>query len=80
VAVDNTQPAVDLGEEDDAFARRRAAGERRLISVSSCVVRSVHEELLEAYEDRAASGTDDPALDALLESIDGEIRGAEERR
>jgi hypothetical protein len=78
MAPDDAQPSIDLGEDDDAFIQRRAAEERQLISKSSCVVRSVHEELLEAYEDRAAAGTDDPTLGALLERIDRKIRGAEE--
>jgi hypothetical protein len=80
MALDKTRPVLDLGEDDDAFAQRRAAEERQQIAKSSCVVRSVHEELLEAYEDRAAAGTDDPPLDDLLERIDVEIRGTQEKR
>jgi hypothetical protein len=81
MAPDDTRPPIDLGEDDAAFAQRRAVEERQQIAKSSCMVRSVHEELLEAYEDRAAAGADEPAaLDAMLHIIDVESRRAERRR
>jgi hypothetical protein len=59
------------GESEEGFLLRRAAGERRKIAETSCMVRSVHEELLETYEERlkeAEAGT--AALQAIVRRID----------
>jgi hypothetical protein len=71
MSFDNPRASIDLGESDEAFTRRRAAEERLKIAETSCMVRSVHEELLETYQDRAvASAGDAAAIDALLHRID----------
>jgi hypothetical protein len=44
--------AIQPGESDEAYLRRRAGKERQLMSETSYMVRSVHEELAEEYQER----------------------------
>lgn len=58
------------GESDEAYLRRRAGEERQQMVETSCMVRSVHEELAEGYEERleeAAAVTAD--LEALIKAV-----------
>ncbi|MDO6414117.1 hypothetical protein Q4F19_06970 [Sphingomonas sp. BIUV-7] len=51
---------------------RRADEERQKVAETSCMVRSVHEELLETYEAHAAEAAgQSEAINALLDTIDG---------
>ena len=57
-------------ESEEAFLHRRAAEERRRMDETSCMVRSVHEELAEGYEERGhAARAEGDALRDLALSI-----------
>jgi len=67
-------PVFGPAEDEASFMLRRAEDERRKIAASSCVVRSVHEDLLEAYEERAAVEDKKAAeLADLLSRVDGAV-------
>jgi Rad3-related DNA helicase len=69
--IDDPLSSLGLQEDDDTFTRRRVEEERRKTAETSCMVRSVHEDLLESYEDRAAAAIAASAtLEGLLDQID----------
>jgi hypothetical protein len=62
----NDLAALQLGESDEAYLRRRAGEERQQMAETSCMVRSVHEELAEEYEQRLR---DAASVTASLEAL-----------
>ena len=61
---------MQLDEDEEAFLKRRAADERQKMAETSCIVRSVHDEMLELYEERLADAeAETAALRALTDRI-----------
>jgi hypothetical protein len=58
--------AIQSGESDEAYLRRRADEERQQMAETSCMVRSVHEEFAEEYEERLQAAEE---VTASLESL-----------
>ena len=59
------------GEDEEAFLKRRLEDERQKMAETSCVVRGVHDELADLYEDRLAEAeAETRALEALTARID----------
>ncbi len=59
-----------MDEDDQAFLHRRAEEERARMQATSCMVRSVHEELVELYEEREqAAEAETIALEGLLKRL-----------
>lgn len=57
-------------EDEISFARRRAAEEKVRMTETSCVVRAVHEEFVELYEQRESeAAAPNLELEAMLARI-----------
>ncbi|WP_294391570.1 hypothetical protein [uncultured Sphingomonas sp.] len=57
-------------EDEEAFLKRRTEEERRKMTETSCMVRSVHQDLVELYEERSeVARADTAALEALADKI-----------
>jgi hypothetical protein len=60
-----------LDEDEKAFLERRAAEERQKMKETSCIVKAVHEEMVELYEERnQAAEAETAALETLLKRLD----------
>ena len=66
-----TESLILFGEEEDAFLRRRADEERRRMTETGCVIRALHEDMAETYEDRLqASRTVAKEFEELASTIE----------
>lgn len=59
-----------MEEDEQTFLARRVAEERQKAKVTSCLVSSVHEEMVELYEEREQTAVSETeALETLLDKL-----------
>lgn len=65
-----TESALFAGEDEETFLLRRAVEERRKMAETACVIRALHEDMAETYEDLLRSSRDATAeIEALAARI-----------